>query len=82
MANTIKGPAIFLAQFLGDEAPFNSLESITKWAGDLGYKGVQIPVWDPRVFDLEKLPHRKHIATKSRAFAPTMRFRSQSWRHT
>lgn len=54
MANTIKGPAIFLAQFLGDEAPFNSLESITKWAGDLGYKGVQIPVWDPRVFDLEK----------------------------
>jgi len=54
MANTIKGPAIFLAQFLSDEAPFNSLESITKWAGDLGYKGVQIPVWDPRVFDLEK----------------------------
>lgn len=54
MANTIKGPAIFLAQFLGDEAPFNSLESITRWAGNLGYKGVQIPVWDPRVFDLEK----------------------------
>lgn len=54
MANTIKGPAIFLAQFLSDEAPFNSLESITKWAGDLSYKGVQIPVWDPRVFDLEK----------------------------
>jgi len=54
MANAMKGAGIFLAQFLGDEAPFNSLESITKWAGDLGYKGVQIPVWDARVFDLEK----------------------------
>ena len=37
----IKGPAIFLAQFAGDEAPFNSLENISKWASDLGYIGVQ-----------------------------------------
>jgi sugar phosphate isomerase/epimerase len=51
---TIKGPAIFLAQFAGDRAPFNSLASITKWAADLGYKGVQIPSWDGRLFDLEK----------------------------
>ena len=29
---TIKGPALFLAQFAGDEAPFNSWASITKWA--------------------------------------------------
>ena len=41
----MKGPAIFLAQFAGDEAPFNSLEAIARWAGDLGYKGVQIPTW-------------------------------------
>ena len=40
---TIKGPGIFLAQFLGDEAPFNTLESICKWAKSLGYIGVQIP---------------------------------------
>ncbi len=39
----MKGPGIFLAQFAGDEAPFNSLDSITKWAAGLGYKGVQIP---------------------------------------
>jgi hypothetical protein len=26
----IKGPAIFLAQFLSDQAPFNSLKSITR----------------------------------------------------
>lgn len=51
---TIKGPAIFLAQFMGDEAPFNSLESICKWAASLGYIGVQIPTWDSRLIDLEK----------------------------
>jgi len=51
---TIQGPGIFLAQFAGDQAPFNSLDSICKWAADLGYKGVQIPSWDGRLFDLEK----------------------------
>jgi sugar phosphate isomerase/epimerase len=50
----MKGPAIFLAQFAGDAAPFNSLKSITKWAAGLGYKGVQIPTWDGRLFDLKK----------------------------
>ena len=50
----IKGPAIFLAQFAGDEAPFNSLENISKWASELGYIGVQIPSWDNRLFDLNK----------------------------
>ncbi|QZH74139.1 MAG: sugar phosphate isomerase/epimerase [Erythrobacter sp.] len=50
----IKGPAIFLAQFAGDTAPFNSLDAITRYMGDLGYKGVQIPTWDGRLFDLEK----------------------------
>ncbi len=51
----MKGPAIFLAQFMGDSAPFNSFENITKWASDLGYVGVQIPSWDSRVVDLQKL---------------------------
>ncbi|MEE9455389.1 MAG: sugar phosphate isomerase/epimerase [Paracoccaceae bacterium] len=54
MAGTIKGPAIFLAQFAGDDAPFDSLDGITKWAAGLGYKGVQIPAWDARFFDLDK----------------------------
>ncbi len=54
MPSTIKGPAIFLAQFAGDAAPFNSLKSIAEWAAGLGYKGVQIPTWDGRLFDLEK----------------------------
>lgn len=51
---TLKGPALFLAQFCSDEAPFNSLDSIAGWAASLGFKGVQIPTWDSRVFDLEQ----------------------------
>ena len=50
----MKGPGIFLAQFLGDTEPFNSLESIAKYMADLGYKGVQIPTWDPRMIDLKQ----------------------------
>ena len=56
---TIKGPAIFLAQFAGDEPPFNSLDSIAKWASSLGFKGVQMPSWDDRVFDLAKAAESK-----------------------
>ncbi len=51
---TIKGPAIFLAQFAGDDPPFDSLAGIAEWAAGLGYKGVQIPSWDKRLFDLER----------------------------
>ena len=54
MAGMVKGPAIFLAQFAGDAAPFNSFDSICEWAASLGYKGVQIPSWDGRLFDLAK----------------------------
>lgn len=63
---TIKGPAIFLAQFAGDQAPFNNLDSITKWAAGLGYKGVQIPTWDGRLFDLKK-------AAESKAYCDDLR---------
>ncbi|SEB47066.1 sugar phosphate isomerase/epimerase family protein [Terriglobus roseus] len=49
---TIKGPGIFLAQFAGDVAPFNTLENICHWAASVGFKGVQIPSWDKRLIDL------------------------------
>ena len=48
---TIKGPGIFIAQFAGDTAPYNSLPSICKWASDKGYVGIQIPSWDKRFID-------------------------------
>ena len=55
---TMKGPAIFLAQFAGDEAPYNSLEGLCKWVAGMGYLGVQIPTWDSRLIDLEKAAER------------------------
>ncbi len=60
--NTIKGPAIFLAQFMGDKAPFNELTSICKWAADLGFTAVQIPTWESRLIDLQKCAESKTYA--------------------
>lgn len=59
---TIKGPAIFLAQFAGDAAPFNSFDAICGWAAGLGYKGVQIPTWVGSLIDLEKAATSKTYA--------------------
>ena len=59
---TIKGPGIFLAQFLGDQAPFNDLKSICQWAKGHGYVGVQIPTNDPRCIDLQKVAESKTFA--------------------
>lgn len=59
---TIKGPGIFLAQFLGDKAPFDTLENICKWAAGLGFKGVQIPTSDPKILDLQKAAESKTYA--------------------
>ncbi len=59
MAGMVKGPAIFLAQFAGDAAPFNSFATICEWAAGLGYKGVQIPTWDDRLIDLAKAASSK-----------------------
>jgi sugar phosphate isomerase/epimerase len=59
---TIKGAGIFLAQFMGDTAPFNSLETICKWAANLGYKAIQIPTWEGRLIDLQKAAESKTYA--------------------
>lgn len=56
---TIKGPGLFLAQFAGDDAPFNTWDGITKQAADWGYKGVEIPSWDARIFDMNKAASSK-----------------------
>lgn len=55
----IKGPAVFLAQFLRDEPPFHELKPIGQWFAELGYKGLQIPTWDARVFDLDTASESK-----------------------
>ncbi len=56
---TIKGPAIFLAQFMSDEAPFNTFESACQWMAEAGYEGVQVPTFDPRCIDLKKAAESK-----------------------
>lgn len=56
---TIKGPGIFLAQFAGDQAPFNTLEGMAGWAAGLGFAGIQIPTWDRRLFDLKRAAESK-----------------------
>jgi sugar phosphate isomerase/epimerase len=68
---TIKGPALFLAQFAGDEAPFNSWDSITQWAADCGYVGVQIPSWDARLFDLAKAAASQDYCEEIKGVAAT-----------
>ena len=62
----MKGPAIFLAQFLSDEPPCNTLDGILEWVASLGYKGVQVPSWDSRCIDLE-------LASKSPAYCDELR---------
>lgn len=59
---TIKGPGIFLAQFADDKAPFNTIDSMCEWAASLGYKGIQIPTWDKRLIDLQRLAESKTYA--------------------
>lgn len=48
----MKGPGIFLAQFIRNEHPFNSLEGLCEWAAGHGYKGIQLPTLDPWLIDL------------------------------
>lgn len=50
---TLKGPAIFLAQFVGDAAPFDTLDGLAQWAASLGYEGIQLPA-DDRLIDLRQ----------------------------
>jgi sugar phosphate isomerase/epimerase len=66
---TIKGPAIFLAQFAGDAAPFDDFATICRWAADLGYKGVQVPTWVPGFIDLDKAATSKTYADELNGIA-------------
>ena len=54
MPSNLLGPGIYLAQFASDAAPFNSWDSITRWAAGHGFKGVQVPSWDARIFDMKQ----------------------------
>jgi sugar phosphate isomerase/epimerase len=49
---TLKGPAVFLAQFMDDTTPFDSIEAMAKWAADLGFVGIQVPIGNPAFIDV------------------------------
>jgi sugar phosphate isomerase/epimerase len=66
---TIQGPALFLAQFAGDTAPFDTWDGITRWAAEIGYVGVQIPSWDGRLFDLAKAASSKDYCDEIKGVA-------------
>ena len=59
MATQIKGPGIFIAQFATPDPPRNNIENFSTWAADLGYKGLQIPAWEPNFIDLDKAAESK-----------------------
>ncbi len=69
---TIKGPGIFLAQFMGDKEPFDSLDTICKWVADLGYKAIQIPTWEQRLIDLK-------LAAESKTYADELKGKINSY---
>ena len=56
---TLKGPAIFLAQFMADEDPFDNIESMAKWASGLGFKGIQVPIGNPNFIDVKQAAESK-----------------------
>ncbi len=59
---TIKGPGIFIAQFISDNAPYNNIDNICKWAADLGYVALQIPTLDERFINLQLCAESKTYA--------------------
>jgi sugar phosphate isomerase/epimerase len=65
---TIQGPGIFLAQFMDDQPPYDTLDHLAEWTASLGYVGVQIPTWDSRCIDLE-------LAANSNAYCDELRGR-------
>ena len=56
---TLKGPAIFLAQFMADEDPFDSIEAMSTWAANLGFKGIQVPIGNPAFIDVSEAASSK-----------------------
>ncbi len=68
-AGPMKGPGIFLAQFMGDAEPFNNWKSVTKWAGSQGYIGVQVPSWDARCLDIKKAAESKSYCDEIKGIA-------------
>jgi sugar phosphate isomerase/epimerase len=71
MPKTIQGPGLFINQFIGPKPPFDTLDGIARWAAELGFKALQIPVSDPRLTDTGELSERDAIVVIERILAAT-----------
>ncbi|MCZ2337215.1 MAG: sugar phosphate isomerase/epimerase, partial [Chitinophagales bacterium] len=69
---TIKGPGIFLAQFMGNHPPYDSLDGICEWVVNLGYKGIQIPVWEERLINID-------LAAESKTYCDDLKGKINSY---
>lgn len=65
---TLKGPAVFLAQFIADEAPFDTIDAMAQWAAKLGFKGIQVPIGNPDFIDVA-------LAAESRTYCEELKGR-------
>ncbi len=63
---TLRGPAIFLAQFMADEDPFDNIESMANWASNLGFKGIQVPIGNPSFIDVAQAAESKDYCDELR----------------
>ncbi|MCY4095517.1 MAG: sugar phosphate isomerase/epimerase [Gammaproteobacteria bacterium] len=63
---TLRGPAIFLAQFMADEEPFDNIESMATWASNLGFKGIQVPIGNPSFIDVARAAESKDYCDELR----------------
>lgn len=60
-------PALHLARFVADQAPFDSLLTILDWAVASGFVAVEIPCDDPRLFDLDRAAAEQSYCDELRA---------------
>ena len=64
---TIQGPAIFLAQYMGDTAPFDDIVAAAEWSAGLGFEAIQVPTWETRGFDLAQAAESQSYCDDFRA---------------
>ena len=65
-AATMKGPGVFLSQFIGDGAPFNTLAGLAGWASGIGFRGVMVPTHDARILDVDAVADSPALADELR----------------
>lgn len=59
---TIRGPGLFISQFVGADPPFDTLAGLAEWAAEIGFKALQVPVSDSRLKDLAGLSDDAAVA--------------------